>query len=87
MTWTKSIAAIAVTLAISSQAAIGDGAALDRWHAALDPVFKERYDKARKDRGLRYLCPMLHEPHLIGEQYEEQRRKLSTLLRTGPLKL
>ena len=67
---------LAVSLSIASQAAAGDGAALERWLAELPAPLRESYDKISAGGGLRYVMASLKNPALAGKDQEVFRRAL-----------
>jgi hypothetical protein len=66
---------LAVALAVASQAAAGDGAALGRWLDELPPNVRANY--ATWDKGqIGYRMRNLKQPPLCGKEYDKSRRAL-----------
>ena len=76
-----------IALAISTQAAAGDGSAMDRWLEELQPLLRERYEEARKQTNLQNAFRTLHQPALMDEPHEASRRKLLVALLSDPATL
>ena len=74
----------AVGLAIASQAAAGDGAALDRWLSALPEPLRKAYDDTRGERGLKGVIGELKKDPLTKPEYEKSRLALLTAIVSDP---
>ncbi|MCX6865729.1 MAG: hypothetical protein NTV46_05810 [Verrucomicrobia bacterium] len=66
---------LAVALAVTSQAAAGDGTALDRWLDGLPPNMRANY-AARAKGHIGYQLRALKQPPLCGKEYDTSRRAL-----------
>jgi len=68
-----------------AQALAGDGAGFDRWLAGLDEEKRKRYEKIRKETGLRLAYATIHETSLGGDAFVKPRRAMLTALLTDPV--
>jgi hypothetical protein len=73
-----------VALAIGSQAAARNGAALDSWLAALPEADREAYEKTRKDSGLRSLMGTFKSYYQSKKVSEDSRRALLASILEDP---